>query len=333
MSDKSLYKKLIQKIGGDGTVLLVSFLLAIVVWCMLKFSASYPSNYQYKIELTTSMPGRAFTALSSGSVILRGKSSGFTILKHRAAARNNRNILRFSASPAVFHKVIGSDNKFYVLTDVLKENIVSRISDQIDAEQFLTDTLFFVYNRTTSKKVPVAVRSDLAYKEQYMAFENMRSIPDSVEIQGEAQLLAKIDSVETETIRRRNLHQDLQGTASIKRINGVNFSDESIDFFQKIGRYYESRISVPVATVKVPSGLSMIVSPSDVTLVFRVDYNIKKEFGPADFQIYADYEQAAGSVSGKVRICLKEVPPGVYSVRLEPAFADAIILDLTEQEK
>ncbi len=333
MSDRSLYKKLIQKIGGDGTVLLVSFLLAIIVWCMLKFSASYSSNYQYKVELTTSIPGRAFTSVSGGPLILRGKSSGFTIVKHRIASRNNRNILGFSASPVLFHKVKGSDNTFYVLTDVLKESVISRISDQVDVERFLTDTLFFVYNRTTSKKVPVAVRSDLLYKEQYMAFENMRATPDSVEIQGETQLLAKIDSVETETIRRRNLHQDIQGTVSLKRINGVSFSAGSIDYFQKIGRYYECRISVPVAAAKVPSGLSMIVSPSDVTLVFRADYNMKKEFGPADFQVYADYEQVMDSMSGKARICLKEVPSGVYGIRLEPAFADAIIIELSEQDK
>lgn len=333
MSDKNLYKKLIQKVGGDGTVLLVSFLLAIVVWCLLKFSASYSSNYHYKVELTTSMPGRSFSSVSSGAVVVRGKSSGFTIIKHRIVARKNKNILHFSASPAIFRQVKGSDNTFYVLTNVLKENIISKLSEQISVDGISMDTLFFVYNRTASKRVPVALKTDLSYTDQFMPFEKLRSNPDSIEIQGEMQLLSKIDSVETELIRRRNLHQDLQGSVKIKAINGVRFSEENIYYSQKIGRYYEGRVSLPVATAKVPSGYSMIISPSDVTIIFRVDYNIKKEFGPADFYVYADYDQVANSMSGKAKINLREIPTGVYGVHLEPQFADAIILNLSDPEK
>lgn len=330
---KDLYTKLGQKGGGDWIVLVISFLLAVIVWCLLKMSATNSSDFHYRIELTTSMPGRTFTSLSDEAVVLKGKSSGFTILKQRYSAKNGRNILHFSVDPASLYKVEGSAGRFFLLSDVLAERIISRVSDQIAVDNISTDTLFFTFNRTTSKKVPVAVKTDLGYREQYMAFENIRSRPDSVEIQGEEQILSKIDSVETVTVRGRGLRQSIQGTARLKRIKGVKFSNEEIYYSQSIGRYYERQMNLSVHTMNVPAGRSMIVSPSDVVLTFRADYKVRKEFEPTDFYAFADYAQVMDSFSGKARIQLRDIPAGVHRVSLTPPFADVIILDISTRNQ
>lgn len=328
---KNLYTKLGQRGGGDWIVLVISFLLAVIVWCLLKMSAINSSDFHYRIELTTNMPGRTFTSLSEGAVVLKGKASGFTILKQRYSAKKGKNILHFSVDPAMLRRIEGSAGRFFILSDLLGERITSRISDQIEVDNISTDTLFFTFNRTTSKRVPVAIKTDLSYRKQYMAFENIRSKPDSVEIQGEEQLLSKIDSVETVTVRGRGLRQNIQGTARLKRIKGVRFSNDEVYYSQSIGRYYEKQMNITVHTTNVPAGRSMIVSPSDVVLTFRADYKVKKEFEPTDFHAFADYAQVMDSFSGKARIQLRDIPAGVLRVSLTPPFADVIILDFSTQ--
>lgn len=321
------FHKKLQKWGRDWFILAVSFLAAVMVWALLKLSASYSALYHYKIELVVpQMEGREFSSLSEGMAVVRGQSSGFTILRQRYSARVNKNILRFSVNKNILHKVQGSDERFYVIASTLKDNISAKMAEQITMDVLSTDTLFFTFKKTAYKKVPVAVKSALSYKTQYMPFEPLRTKPDSIEIHGGAEVLEGIEYVETELIKKKKLHQSFQGTTLLEPIKGVEFSESEVYYSQRIGRYFESTITAPVSVKNVPSDVFMLLNPNDVSVTYREDYNVKREYSATDFHLFADYDMVASSVSGMARVQISDPPQGVYDVKIVPDLIDVTIL-------
>lgn len=290
-------------------------------------SATYSSFYQYKVELTaTSLKGREFTSVSDKALVFKGQSSGFTILRRHYGAKWNKNIFRFNIDGALLERVKGSEDRFYLLTKYLRDNLISKLSEQITLQSISTDTLYFTFRRTAYKRVKVAVNGRFSYKEQYMPFEAIKTEPDSIEIHGPADILEGIDSVETLFVGKKNIHQTFQGSALLKQIPEVTYSDNEIYYSRKVGRFFENSFTVPLSIINAPEDDFVLLTPNEVTISYREDYDFRKEYKPTDFHPFVDYNKAESSLYGKAWVQLRQTPQGVYNITLTPDRVEVVII-------
>jgi len=78
---------LFAKRGGDLLILVFSLLLAFFMWGMHRFTQKYSTFFDYKIEADSNIGGRAKSAVSYNSLVMRGKATGFYILQQRLSGR------------------------------------------------------------------------------------------------------------------------------------------------------------------------------------------------------------------------------------------------------
>lgn len=317
-----------KKGGGDLIVFVISLLVAMAVWCVLKLSGNYQSVYHFKVEATTSLQGRSFKSQSEGSLAVKGSASGFYALHHKFWNRSN--VLKFKISPTFFQPLEGREDAFYLLTSVLRDKISDNLSGTVSIEEIPQDTLVFIFPKISSKRVPVVLSKSFSFAQQYMAMGRTVILPDSIEIHGREELLKGIDSVVTEEVIKNGLKNDVQGAVNLVEIPGVTFQTNEVIYQQKVGRYFEKSMTVPLHAENVPSGERMFLVPSEVTVTYRQDYKDKKEYSAADIVLTVDYTQAQSSASSKGKVLIKDAPVAIYNIRIEPQFVDRVILTTKE---
>lgn len=322
MTGEGLFRKLVKRGGRDWIILIFSLFLAFFMWSIQKFSQDYSAYIQYKISLNSPMEGRVQNALSENLLVVRGKSSGFYILQHKYSGEDAQ-VLNLSAEQKQLRRIVGSPDKYYVLSSDIKSKIQEALGDEFQLESFTTDTLYFNFPKQSYKKVPITSRQSLRYKAQYMPFTPVVLKPDSVLIYGQTALLKKVDSVSTELIKRDKLSEPVNGMISLAPIEGIRFSADEVYYSQEIGRYVENRVSVNVGVMNAPSDKNVVVIPQEVRLSFRSPFPGKGKMSEGDFSVSVDYADV--EEGGRVRPVLLKKPAAAHAVQIEPRFVECIV--------
>lgn len=306
---------------------LISLMVALVVWGVMKLSASYRYLFHYQVEITSPLEGRMLKSVSKDPVTFRGAASGFYLLRYKYSLHKRSNILSFRVNPSVLKPLPEAEDVFFFHSSALKDRISEKLDGSVSVDEIVSDTLFFTIPKSFQKKVPVCLRSDLTFSPQYMPLERVALMPDSVFITGEERVVAGIDSVFTEKVIGRNLTRTFQGVAEIVPMPGVEISESETVYSLKVGRYVERAVDVDIQARNVPEGSRMVLVPSTVKAVFREEYGRKKPLGKDDFIIYVDYEEASLSESGKAKVKMDWLPEGLLKISLDPPFVDRIIVE------
>ena len=313
--------------GRDLVAFLLSLLIALIVWGVMKLSASYRSLFHYQVEISSPMEGRVLKSVSKVPLTVRGTSSGFYLLRHKYSSRNQSNVLRFRVNPSALKPVEGKEDVFFLRSSLLMERTSEMLEGSVSIEEIVDDTLLFTIPRSFQKKVPVCLKTDITFAPQYMLVDRISLKPDSVLVSGQASLVENIDSVFTAKVSGRSVNSSLQGAVEIERIPGVEMSQTETVYLLKVGRYVERTLEADVEARNVPQGARMVLIPSSVKITFREEYGSKKQLVPTDFAVFADYVQGLEAESGKVKVQIGNLPQGVLHLSVEPAFVDRIIME------
>lgn len=323
MQRGKLLDKLFVRGGRDGIILIFSFLLAFFMWSVQKLSQDYSTYIKYKVLVTSSLEGRAQRAVSNDLLVVRGKSSGFYILKQLYGSEED--VLEIAVEPKQLKRAYDTPDKFYLRSADIQTKLQEVLGADLSLESFTTDTLYFNFPRQTYKKVPVSVKHKMKYQTQYMPFSPIVLKPDSILIYGQTTVLNTIDSVCTNVITGENLNESVNGFISIGPIDGVRFSASEVYYSQEIGRYVESAVNVKVSVLNAPERKNVAVIPQEVKVKYRMPFaGIKGGFAASDFVIIADYDEL-GNDGKTIQPLLSKAPKGVYTTRIEPKFVECII--------
>ena len=232
-----LFDKIIRFIsrkGGDMIIFIISLLLAFFMWSIQKLSQEYSSFLKYYISINTIIPGYSQNSTSDDVLVLRGKATGFYILKHSYTSSHNR-VIDVNIDPKFIHKYKDKQNKFFVKSADIKNKIQESLGSDLALEAFTTDTLFFNLNKQMYKKVPVYANTSLSYKQQYMPFSKVQQKPDSVLIYGNSNVIDSVDSISTSLISGSKSSHNINGIIRLKEIQGVDIPVKAIYYSRDFG--------------------------------------------------------------------------------------------------
>lgn len=313
--------------GGHLIVFVISLLLAMLVWGLMKLSERYSYLFHYQVEISSPLKGRVLQSQSNEPLTLRGTSSGFYLLRYKYDLKRGGKTLSFRVDPSVLKPFKGRADAFYLRSSSLREPLADLLDGAVSIEGIVSDTLVFIIPTTFQKKVPVCLRTDITYAPEYMPLERLGLVPDSVIIMGEKSIVDGIDSVFTEKISGRSVRESLRGEAGIMPVEGVTMSSTETVYNLKIGRYVERSLEVPVEARNVPQTSSMLLVPSSVKIVFREEYGNKHPLQAKDFAAFVDYSDASKAESGKAKVQVEVPSHPVLALSVEPPFVEPVILE------
>lgn len=305
----------------DGTVRIWHFALALALaflfWFLHNLSFDYSSYLQYRVRLSTDIEGYESSALSNEVLILKGRGSGFYILKNRSYKRDFPEI-DINLSRKHLTRVKGKDGVFSVKVSDMAEKIDEAV-EGITVDFFETETLTFNLEKQSFKKVPVALASDIRCHPQYMIVGEIELRPDSVVVYGNAKDLDGVSKVTTRSVVLENIDKSVQGIVDLERLDGFRVDAEQVYYSFDVQRYVENTKVVPVTVRNAPKGKNFMVLPSSVTVTYRTPVR----GAVRDFSFEVDYRTYLRSTGSKV-IPKMVGGRGILSYEIEPRMVECI---------
>ena len=247
---------------------LVSLLIACFVWVMHTFALTYSATMPCTVQVTTGLKGYAPSAVARETLLLRGKASGFYLLKMRGTGRKPVN-LAVAVDARHFKPVAGEADTFALPASELRERLGELLGDRFEIDFIDVEQLTFTFTRQSFIKVPVVASSDLDFRPQYMQVGDILLKPDSVLVYGAVKELQRMTEVHTQSISYPSVDKTLQGYVDLEPVSGLRFEPERVWYEVDVDRYVETSMTLPVTVKGVPSGRTLMILPSQVEVVFR----------------------------------------------------------------
>ncbi|MFA6676394.1 MAG: hypothetical protein WCS34_02235 [Bacteroidales bacterium] len=308
------------KEGREWILLLTSLFLALFIWFIHNLSSEYSDYLEFSVKVQTDMPGRKNIAFSNNILIVRGKSTGFKLLKNKISNPSNLNL---HINSKYFHHQ--THNIYYIKTSDIRMDIERALSDITFVENLRTDTLFFTFPSVVHKKVAVIPKSSISLHEQYMMIDKIKMDPDSIIIYGDENYLSRINAVFTMPITFRQLSKSKEGMIKILPMKSIRFSQKQVLYSIKVDRFVEEYIkNIPLRVINLPEGGNIKLLPSRINLVYRRSFGYKKALTADDFDYVVDYNDYINAIDSKVIPKALLSPQSVYYTEIDPPYVECV---------
>ena len=320
---KESVNRFFSRRGGDLIILAFSLLLAFFMWSMYRMTGKYSAVFDYKIYIQSNITGHSRSALSSNSLVIRGQASGFFIFQQRSSAASGKNEIPVSVDSKDLRSYSKGEDIFYLLASHIEEQVQEYLGGDFKFEGISSDTLFFHFPKQANIKVPVMVKENITFAQQYAAPTGMSIKPDSVVIYGDESVISKIGYVETHNIRHSKVDGPVQGVIRLRPINGASYSSTEVYYSMNVVRYFEDVITLKIEEEDFPSGANVLFIPQEVKVRYRMPFNIKRVLHESDFKVKVSYDSIGRA--NIVRPEIVEKPEGLFDIRTEPLFVECLV--------
>ena len=299
--------------------LLLCLLLSAGIWLIHNLSQTYVNMVSVPVAAESNLEGHAGAATAEATVSAQVKATGF---RHARLSGRHKRPVRVVFSPSdLMHE---SGNLYTVPVSNLYRYSSQIFGDGVSIESIISEAPKFVFPEVSYRKVPVRKVQSLTFEPQYMATHPMTLQPDSVLVYGEPARIENIEYVLTRPIDLWNLRSSVHGTVKLEVPSGVRLSDTEAVYSVEVARYVEITSEVDVETRNVPRGSELVVLPSKASVTFRCVFPLG--VNPAQkARFYVDYNDFAGSITGRCVVQAEDLPSGVISWTASPEVFDCIV--------
>ena len=307
-------------------LLLLSLLTACFVWVMHTFSLDYSASMPYTVCVTTNLKGYAPDATARETLVVRGRGTGFYILKMRGFKRTPAT-LPLAVDARWFTPADEEEGVFRLNVSDIRDKIAEQLGERFIIDFIETPQLTFAFVPQSYARVPVAAVLDLSFRPQYMQVGEVRLEPDSVLVYGDVKELQKLTQVGTGSISFRNVDKSLQGYVPVEPVSGLRIDCEKVYYDIPVDRYVETTLTVPVTATHVPAGRTLMILPSQVELTFRASFRPRGgRITADDLSLVVDWRDyvKAGSTRVIPQLVTKR---DIYSWRMKPEMLECILVD------
>ena len=301
----------------------VQFLLCVLfsasIWLVLNLSQLYVAIVSVPVTAQSNIEGRGALSQSEATVTAQVSASGY---RHVVMARRHRRTEQVSFAAADF-RYMGGDR--YAIPNTALYRYASQIfGEGVTVESFISEDPEFSFPEETYKKVPVRAVLDIEYAPQYMALKPLQVQPDSVLVYGEPSRLENVSVVATKPLDLDGLRSSVHGKLRLETPSGVRLSHEECVYSLEVTRFVELRSEVHIGTRNVPASVDLAVLPSTATVVYRCIFPTATD-PTAKAKFYIDYNDFAGSLSGRCVARCEELPNNVIDYTISPEVFDCLV--------
>ena len=301
----------------------VQFLLCVLfsasIWLVLNLSQNYVAIVSVPMTARSNIEGRAALSQSEATVTAQVAASGY---RHVVLARRHKRTGQVDFSAADF-RYLGGD-RYAIPNTSLYRYAAQIFGEGVTVESFISEDPVFSFPEETYKKVPVRAVLDVDFAPQYMALKPLQLQPDSVLVYGEPSRLENVSVVSTKPLDLGDLRRSVHGKLRLETPSGVRLSHEECVYSLEVSRFVELRSEVRIETRNVPSWVNLAVLPSTATVVYRCIFPTATD-PTAKAKFYIDYNDFAGSLSGRCVARCEELPNNVIDYTISPEVFDCLV--------
>ncbi len=292
-------------------------LLAVGSWLFFALSNRYVYQVQTLVKFVDLPENRAFHPLQSDTIRLQVEGTGWQLLFSR---------LRISPLSVDIELKELQKQTFIELSDQIQ-----KINNQVGSTQKIVyiypDTLYFDFSSSTFKKIPVILKQDIQFREQFGISDTIKISPAFITITGPVKELANIKSWETEQLSLKNISENVAIKINLKRPPKANITIQPgiVDLNLTIDEFTEKVIEVPVKVLNNREFRNVKLLPEKVKVTFLTALSNYPETDKSDFELFVDLNNWKEKEYTQLPVRVIRFPEFSKILKIEPQTLDFII--------
>jgi len=291
--------------------------VAIFAWLFTSLSNPYRYTVKQVISFKNAPLKRAFHPLQSDTIDAVVQGTGWQMLFSKM---NNE-----QKPVSIDLHTLDSKNYVVLNTQLKQINLKKELNHQIIA--FNPDTLFFDFSNRTVKKVPVQLVSAISYQRQFAQSDNVNIRPAYVTISGPAEVLAKIKSWKTDSVKLDDVNESFSSRVNLQAAKEGNLDvvPKSVMVNIPIDEFTEKTMEIPVKLINNHHYYDVKIFPQKVRVTFTTSLTKYPDANEDDFEAVADLDKWRVNGYSTLPVKLTRLPSYSKIVKIEPQNIDFIV--------
>jgi YbbR domain-containing protein len=301
---------------------LICLLISVFFWSLMTLAKEYSITVRFPVDYVNLPTDKVISNNLPEAVDIEIRAKGFNLLAYKFSQRHETIAIDINDA-----KPLGNKNVYYLLSNSRTDKITSQFSNDIHVLKISPDTMFINFNKKVSKLVPVKFNLSLIFNKQYNLTDSVSIQPQYITVAAEAEVISKIDFVETQPMVLKNI----SNSATIKlpiikapEFKHVEFSTMSVKATINVTKYTETSLELPVEIENLPPAYTFKAFPDKVEVKFNVAFKNYEKITPSDFRAIVDYKKIEQE-SNKLKVQLVKIPEGIRNVKLVTEKVEYII--------
>jgi len=204
-------------------------------------------------------------------------------------------------------------------------NIQRIINFDVDVIKIRPDTLFFSSKKGTSRLIPVKANLQAGFLPGYSIISKPTVSPAYVTVTGDAPEINNIDTIYTQNIILKDVHENYMSTVPLKKtFPNLNYSIKEVQLSFAVDRLAETSIKVPVQIINKSSEETIKLLPEFVTVHYLVAMKEYDNIDVNSFKATVNYDDIIARKQ-TLPVNLSIIPSEVKILKTEPAFISYLI--------
>ena len=304
------------------TVYLICVLISTLIWLLIKLTREY--NTQFPVELTlTGNPGEDWMIVDKNAEVVAEVSGfGFDLLSYKLFGKEKIevDVTRFNISR-------NGDNAFILIPEPFLIKQVNRLMKGKEKVMSLYPATIRVdLSHAMLKKVPVKLRVKLNPENGFKIKGKPVVIPDSIEFFGPANILSKVEFVNTLRDSIGGFKRAFETTVPLDADSLAGYLRDSNLVVLKVDvdELTSGSIEIPVEAENLPNGKQIKVLPSKVKIYYQVGLSDYQKVVENLFKAQITLPDSK-ELPDKLKVNLVASPQFVEVKRIEPLFVEYLL--------
>lgn len=295
--------------------------ISVLFWLLMTLSKDYTITVTYPVKYSNSPKDKVIANNLPSSINIDIKSKGFFLLAYKFKDPQTLYVNLDKSRP------VGILNHFFLLTNEQLNNFTDQFSSRIKILRIIPDTIFLNFNKKIIKRVPVRANLTLDMDSRYQQGDSLKLVPGFVEISGAADVISKVDYVETVPVTIKNVDKAQVLMLKIDSDSGkqqFEINPKSVKAIVNVVKFTEATIELPIEAINLPHGYTLKSFPDKVNVKYNVAFDNYEKINAQQFRAVIDYKKAEQG-SNKLKITLEKFPSDIRSVKLNPQKVEFIL--------
>lgn len=219
------------------------------------------------------------------------------------------------------------NNEIHVSSDLLKSKInhCLKLLPTTTIMEVRPDSIVIQYQKLSSRKLSVRLRSSIELARQYMYSDTIRLSPAQVTVYGPIKTLDTMKFAYTELLVKHDLSDTLVTNIKLKPLKLVHYSRPSVNAGIYVEPFTEKKVQMQITSVNCPPNLNIRTFPANVLVTYTVGVSYFNKLTPEDIQIYLDYNDLINNTQARQTLRVKNNSLHISNVRIEPQEVEFIL--------
>jgi YbbR domain-containing protein len=313
--------KEIIRLNRKVATFLCCVFISILFWLLTALSKEYTITLSYPVDYVNPPKDKVVANDLPEKINIDIESKGFFLLAYK-----------FKEAQVVYvdlqhSKPLSSKNNHYLLINSQINKITEQFSSRIKINRINPDTVFLNFNKKITRLVPVKANLTISLDDLYQQTDSVKLIPSFISISGAADVVNKIDHVETMPVEVKNVKNSREVSLTVinpSRKGDIQLSDSRVKAQVNVKKFTEATIELPVEAINLPIGYTLKSFPDKVTVKYSVAFDSYDKINSQQFRAVIDYKKADPN-SNKLKIILEKFPDEIRFIKLNPEKVEFIL--------